>query len=131
MAESAKPALLGQYLRNARLNRRMSLRAVEKATGKELSNAYLSQIENGKIGKPSPHILYSISLALAVPYEALMEKAGYILPVYIQPDGEQITRPTRGRVIDNLTEEEETALLEYLEYVRWQCNRRLGSSGIR
>ncbi len=44
---------LGEYLGSIRTDRKLTLRAVEEATNKEVSNAYLSQIENGKIQKPS------------------------------------------------------------------------------
>jgi transcriptional regulator with XRE-family HTH domain len=46
-------------------------------TGKAVSNAYLSQLEHGKIKRPSPNVLHSLAEVYAVPYEALMEKAGY------------------------------------------------------
>jgi len=48
---------LGQYLASIRNDRKMTLRQVEEASGKEVSNAYLSQLENGKILQPSPNIL--------------------------------------------------------------------------
>jgi transcriptional regulator with XRE-family HTH domain len=44
----------------------------------------LSQLENGKIRKPSPNVLHGLANVYAVPYETLMEKAGYLLP----PEGE-------------------------------------------
>ncbi len=40
---------LGKYLASIRADRKMTLREVEEATSKQVSNAYLSQIENGKI----------------------------------------------------------------------------------
>ena len=46
---SAMKLTLGQYLASIRTDRRMTLRQVEQATNKEVSNAYLSQIENDKI----------------------------------------------------------------------------------
>src|SRR5258706_1166087 len=74
------PLSLGIYLNKARADKKMSLRDVEEASGKEVSNAYLSQLESGKITKPSPHVLHALSNALSVPYEILMERAGYIVP---------------------------------------------------
>ena len=71
---------LGAYLKSLRAGARMSLRAVEEATGKEVSNAYLSQLENGRIAKPSPHILHALSEVYDVSYQKLMERAGYISP---------------------------------------------------
>jgi len=52
---------LGRYLASIRSDRNMTLRQVEKATSKEVSNAYLSQIENNKIKKPSPNILHTLA----------------------------------------------------------------------
>lgn len=97
----------------------MSLRNVEQATGGEVSNAYLSQLESGKVQRPSPHILYALSSALAVPYEDLMERAGYIAPSDTRSSGAK-----HGRVatyaIEDLTADEEKALREHLGYIRWQ-----------
>lgn len=42
-------------LKKHRLSKRMTLREVEKQSG--LSNAYLSQLENGKIKKPSFEVI--------------------------------------------------------------------------
>jgi transcriptional regulator with XRE-family HTH domain len=82
-----------------------------------VSNAYLSQLEGGKITRPSPHILYALSSALGVAYETLMERAGYIVPT-----GDRAKGAKHGRAatfsIDNLSAEEETALLDYLNYIR-------------
>src|SRR5688572_30352677 len=71
---------LATLLTDLRTAKGLSLREVEEATGKAVSNAYLSQLENGKIRKPSPNVLYTLAEVYAVPYEALMEKAGYLLP---------------------------------------------------
>ena len=117
--DAGRPDALGRYLKSVRLGLDLSLRDVEEATGKEVSNAYLSQLETGKINKPSPHILYALSTALAVPYETLMERAGYIAP-----NKERAEREKHGRAatfsIENLTAEEEQALLDHLAYIRWQ-----------
>lgn len=116
-SQANKPTNLGQIIKKARTDLRLSQRDVEEATGKEVSNAYLSQLESGKITKPSPHILYALANALAVPYETLMERAGYILP-----SAEKKENTKHGRAatfaVDNLTAEEESALLEYLAFLR-------------
>ena len=95
----------------------MSQRNVEEATNKEISNGYLSQLESGKITKPSPHILYALSIALSVDYEKLMRRAGYILPTSMRPDNAKHERP-KTYSIDNLTTEEECELLQYLTFLR-------------
>ena len=57
---TAQLPTLGQYLASIRYDRGLRLRKVEEATKKEVSNAYLSQIENDKFEKPSPHILHAL-----------------------------------------------------------------------
>jgi len=112
----ARPTL-GQYLESIRKDRRLTLRQVEEATNREVSNAYLSQIEQDKIQKPSPNVLYALSEIYAIDYAKLMEMAGYISPV--KPRGED---QRHGRVPTfaehNLTSAEEAELLEYLNYMR-------------
>ena len=67
---------LSEVLKELRSSRGLSLRQVEKKIG--ISNAYLSQLENGKIGQPSPHILHKLSEVYKTPYNRLMKLAGYI-----------------------------------------------------
>lgn len=107
----------GLYLKAIRQGKKMSLRAVEEATDKEISNAYLSQLENGKIAKPSPHILHHLSEVYGVDYAKLMEKAGYISP---SRDVNQDSKHGRAATfaVENLTQDEEDQLLEYLSFIR-------------
>jgi transcriptional regulator with XRE-family HTH domain len=108
---------LGALLADLRLAKGLSLREVEEASGKAVSNAYLSQLENGKIKKPSPNVLHSLAEVYVVPYEALMEKAGYLLP----PEGGGGRRKRLAAfAIDDLTAEEEEELLKYLAFLRWR-----------
>jgi transcriptional regulator with XRE-family HTH domain len=115
MATKPEQTSLGPYLASIRASRKMTLREVEEATGKEVSNAYLSQLENGKINKPSPHILHSLAEVYGVDYAILMERAGYI----VKPRANQErhgTVPTFA--IEHLTQDEEKALLAYLKLYR-------------
>jgi transcriptional regulator with XRE-family HTH domain len=106
---------LGTVLADLRTAKGFSLREVEEATGKAVSNAYLSQLENGKIQKPSPNVLHSLAEVYVVPYEALMEKAGYLLP---SEEGGGRRRRLAAFAIDDLTAEEEEDLLKYLAFLR-------------
>lgn len=115
--ETTTAESLGRYLKSVRLGSKMTLRDVEEATGKEVSNAYLSQLESGKITKPSVHVLYALSTSLGVPYETLMERAGYIVPTGQRPEGTKHGKAATFS-IDNLTSEEEKELLDYLNYIR-------------
>jgi len=116
-AELAQPNTLGAFIRKARQDVSMSLRDVEEATNKEVSNGYLSQLESGKITKPSPHVLHALSSVLSVEYETLMQRAGYILPNAPRAQGSKHGRAATF-AIDNLTAEEESELLQYLTFLR-------------
>lgn len=109
-AEKPGPTVLGTYLANIRAVKGLTLREVEEATGKEVSNAYLSQLEHGRISKPSPNILYSLATAYGASYETLMKKAGYIT--------EGGTGNVATFAIGSLTPDEEDELLSYLAYIR-------------
>ena len=103
-------------LADLRKAKRLSLREVEEATGRAVSNAYLSQLENGRIQKPSPSVLHGLADVYAVPYETLMEKAGYLRPA----EGKRGVRRRKlsAFAIDDLTPEEEEELLKYLAFLR-------------
>ena len=116
-AERAQANSLGALIRKARQDVSMSLRDVEEATNKEVSNGYLSQLESGKINKPSPHVLHTLSTVLSVDYETLMQRAGYILPNVPRTEGAKHGHAATF-AIDNLTADEETQLLEYLTFIR-------------
>ena len=116
---------LGNFLQSLRKGKQLSLRDVEEATDREVSNAYLSQLENGKITRPSPNVLHSLAEVYGTSYPNLMERAGYISPsTTIQRN----TAKKHGRIlkhgrvstysIENLTAEEEAELLKYLAFIR-------------
>lgn len=108
---------LGKYLSSIRGDRGLSLRAVEERTGKQVSNAYLSQIENDQIAQPSPNILHALADLYEISFETLMEKAGYIMPAAARAKDKR-----HGRVATfaehNLTTDEEVELMRYLEFIR-------------
>jgi transcriptional regulator with XRE-family HTH domain len=112
---AGRPNELGALLADLRTAKGLSLREVEEATDNAVSNAYLSQLENGKIKKPSPNVLHSLAQVYAVPYEALMEKAGYLLP---SKNGGGRRKRLAAFAIDDLTAEEEEELLKYLAFIR-------------
>lgn len=111
----ARPSELGAVLADLRKAKGLSLREVQEATGNAVSNAYLSQLEHGRIKKPSPNVLHNLAEVYLVPYEALMEKAGYLA----SPD-KRGGRRKRLAVfaIEDLTAEEEEELLKYLAFLR-------------
>lgn len=67
---------LAIQLKRIREFRGLTLREVEKRTG--ISNAYLSQLERDEASNPAPRKLAELAECYEVPYESLMEAAGYI-----------------------------------------------------
>ena len=106
---------LGQGLRTTRDLKNLSLRDVEDATG--ISNAYLSQLENDKIKKPSPHFLHKLAKLYEVSYELLMESAGYVTITSKESGPKTLAGAALFRE-NNLTPEEEQELAHYLNYLR-------------
>lgn len=112
---------LGEFLANIRTVKGLTLREVEEASQQQVSNAYLSQLENNKISKPSPHILHSLAQVYAVPYEILMEKAGYITStVNVATNAKRKHGRAATYALDDLSKEEEDALLNYLAFLRFR-----------
>ncbi len=116
---------LGQHLAAIRTNRDLSLRDVQELTKKVVSNAYLSQIETGKIQQPSPNILHALAEVYKTSYQQLMELAGYIVSKHT-PDA------THGRAATfaalHLSEAEERELIEYVKWKR-QMRDKAGEAG--
>jgi HTH-type transcriptional regulator, competence development regulator len=112
---------LSHFLRTARERKGLTLRAVEQAT--EVSNAYLSQLESGKIKQPSPVVLHKLSQLYGVSYADAMRFAGY--PVPGEKEREERAARMSGPFAD-LTEEEEDELAEYLSFIR--ARRRRGAT---
>lgn len=103
---------LGDFLRAARDRRKLSLRAVERATG--ISNAYLSQIESGKIREPSPTNLHKLAELYNVAYATLLTLAGHPGP---GPTVTETAAAADSR-LGPMTADEERAVREYLDFLR-------------
>lgn len=114
---------LAETLRHIRGVRGYSLREVEKETG--ISNAYLSQLENGNTLHPSPHVLQKLAGYYEVPYESLMADAGYL-----QPAAEGGRPKARASAIEaalmtaKLTDDEQLKVAEFIEFLRSQRRQR-------
>jgi SOS-response transcriptional repressor LexA len=78
---------IGKYLRKIRLEKggkgHWSVRSIATKAG--LSNAYLSQLETGKVKQPLPDVLKRLAEALRCPYEDLLCAAGYLSRDHISP----------------------------------------------
>lgn len=109
---------LGRFLQAVRDSKSLTLRAVEKAT--DISNAYLSQLESGKIKQPSPVILHKLSQLYEISYAEVLELAGYPIP---DRSADAPSYAGLAARIGPVTEEEENALIEYLEFMRSRRKR--------
>ena len=105
---------LGKTLKDSREIIPLTLRQVEEAT--EISNAYLSQLENDKIKKPSANVLYKLASIYGIELDTLLQASGII----------QKQTPKKSKLLntialsaETLTNDEEQALLEYLKYLRF------------
>jgi transcriptional regulator with XRE-family HTH domain len=103
---------LGSYLRRVRKEKALTLRDVEKKTG--ISNAYLSQLENNRIGSPSPTILHNLAECYRISYERLMKLTGY--PVY--EEGQKPAFRSSTDDLENLTPEEKEKVMEYIQFLK-------------
>jgi len=113
---------LGAYLWGARKALGWSLREVEEKGG--VSNAYISQIENGTMLKPSPSILLKLATAYKAPYQHLMELAGHLAaPSKDKASKRQGALPTSTLPDVELTAEEEKEVREFIAFIRMR-NRK-------
>ena len=119
MEESAIESL-GKGLKLARQARNLSLRDVEEVTG--ISNAYLSQLENEKVSKPSPHFLDKLARLYEISFEMVMQAAGYIQRKP-QQSGPKTLAGAALFSQEDLTPEEEEELLRYLKYIRGKTGK--------
>jgi hypoxanthine phosphoribosyltransferase len=117
---------VGEYLHRLRRERGLSLReTAERASGGSLSRSYLSQVETGKIRRPSPEILSALVTAYQADYGELLRRAGY--------SGFETKRGGRrgsGRAAADLEwlppdtarldPEERGSVAQYIEYLLWR-----------
>ncbi len=104
---------LGTFLASLRQRKNLSLRDVERDTG--VSNAYVSQLENGKIRAPSPVVLNKLAGLYGVQYAVLMKEAGYPVPAARGAVESDVRFASR---MGPVTPEEEEELAEYLAFLR-------------
>ncbi|MEM9420009.1 MAG: helix-turn-helix transcriptional regulator [Planctomycetota bacterium] len=121
---------LGAYLSVVRGSLGLTLRDVEKATEKRVSNAYLSQVENDKIARPSPNVLHALAGVYKISYEVLMDKAGYLSATSSDGSGalrssSKSSKTPKPNALSHqeLSEAEEQQLLEYLAFMRSRQSR--------
>lgn len=109
----------GEFLKAARQRKGLSLRAVEEEIG--MSNAYISQLEQGKVKQPSPVLLHKLSELYGVKYTDILNLIGYPIPE--ESDSEGLTDKLSAR-LGPVTDEEEEELAQYLDFLRSKKNRK-------
>jgi HTH-type transcriptional regulator, competence development regulator len=116
---SEEKTVIGIYLKSLRDTTSLTLREVERKTG--VSNAVLSQIESGQVKQPSPGTLYKLAELYGVPYDELMDRAGY--PVPSRHLGEAQSAHAVFHRLGTITKDEEQELLDYLAFLRSRAKR--------
>lgn len=106
----------GEYFRALREAKNMTLREVEKQA--DVSNAYLSQLESGKVKQPSPLTLHKLSEIYGVSYDLLMEKVGYPVPERKEKVKSESGKTSIAYRVGNISDDEELELLNYLKFIR-------------
>lgn len=76
----------GRYIKSLREDRGLTLRQVQSQSG--VSDSYLSQLEKGQRGTPSPEFIKKLATGYDVPYEEMLVAAGYLQSTdYVQRIG--------------------------------------------
>jgi len=107
---------LGKILKEARELKQLSLRELEIQSG--ISNAYLSQLENDKIKKPSANTLYRLSELFNMNFDELMITAGIV-----EKKKETTSNSANfafSSAMGDLNDEERDKIMEYLKFLRHQ-----------
>jgi transcriptional regulator with XRE-family HTH domain len=115
---------LGQFLRALREASGLTLRQVEERTGGRVKNGYLSQVEAGHIGRPSPEILWHLAEAYGIAYAELLRRAGHRVPVATAPERRRAINGIPLSALAALTPGERDQLVQYMSWLRHQRQRR-------
>ena len=104
---------LADTLKDARVHMGLTLRQVEKESG--ISNAYLSQLENDKIKKPSASVLYKLASLYKMDIKLLLNASGVI-----QSDN-SIKSEWAKRIAflaDGLESDQQQQVLDYINFIK-------------
>lgn len=80
-----------EQLKDMRKFKGFTIRELADRSG--VSAAYISQLENGNRGVPSPDVLMKLSEGLNIPYTELMQIAGYLEKSSVEPNNGSYTKP--------------------------------------
>lgn len=112
---------LGQTLKKIRESVSLTLRQVEETIG--ISNAYLSQLENNKIKKPSANVLYKLANLYKVDLNLLLSAAGIIEESFETDDSQNNSKWMNKMAFyfDKLSDEEKQ---EIISYAKFKANKK-------
>lgn len=105
---------LGEVVREARQEKGWTLREAADATG--IHNAHLSQIESGKILQPGQAILWTLAETYDLDFTKLLRLAGHTTKSAAA--GRRSLAGAVLRSLDDLTDDEQRALLAYMEQMK-------------
>jgi transcriptional regulator with XRE-family HTH domain len=89
-----------------------------------ISNAYLSQLENDKIKKPSASILYKLANVYKIDLNVLLYASGIIEKkdlTEVKPKQSLLEREI-AFYKDKLSEDEEKEVLDFIKFLRYKKN---------
>jgi HTH-type transcriptional regulator, competence development regulator len=109
-------ASLGAQLHEVRKMRSLSLKGAAEPAG--ISAAYLQKLERDDVKQPSPHILHSLAEVLGIPYDKLMELAGYVVPAADKKKVKPGSVLAYALSSEDINEQEAEALARYLSWYR-------------
>lgn len=117
---------LGSSIRN--LREEIGLSQAQLAGQAELSQGYLSQIENNEVQNPSASVLFRLAQALHVDPRCLLEAAGYrdILGSGGDADFETPVDPDLLRFLARLSPERQRYLLCFLQGMEPKTSVKVG-----
>jgi transcriptional regulator with XRE-family HTH domain len=115
-ADEAPPAV-GRVLRRARQHAGLTLREVERRTGR--ANAYLSQVERGVIRRPDPLVLLELAELYGIDFLTLARWAGLDSAEEQPSAGAYIDESlkTLVRLVLQLDAAQRTEVLSYVEHL--------------
>lgn len=106
------------YIRAARNAAGLTLRQVQELTGGFINNAYLSQIENGKVIRPGLEYLVEFSRLYGLSFVDLLSRCGYPVPEGLRGTADGAGMPQH--LFDGLHEDDRNALIQYAAFLRKQ-----------
>ncbi len=126
------------YLKSVREAKGFTIRIVidliNKAVSEEklepqaaISRGYLSNLESGKYLHPSPFKLKGLAVAYNIPYELLLNKAGY-WDKTSKKVKEDATFTLMLKEVQDMTVRERQTVLDYIEYVKSRRNKKYDKS---